>query len=145
MDEILAYNNSNSEISLPLPRIHAAPTTLMHSKQGKFSFTNAHLAVVLIVIGADQLTDVLPDLTRRGPRRSGVGSVPHHARMTRTKRSLRKFHYTRIRPRRLLKRLQRGVTSATLTSYLYCFILNHEQLGRDQHHTTPTLIRFKSI
>lgn len=41
-----------------------------------------HLAVVLIVVRADELTDILPDFAGRSPSRRRIRRVPHHALIT---------------------------------------------------------------
>lgn len=104
-----------------------------------------HLAIMLmlVVVWTDELADVLPDFSGRRPSRCRVRCVPHHARITR--------HLLILRTELLIEScrtntVRNALVSATravssrrsrplaLTSYLYCFILNHAQLGRDLHH-----------
>lgn len=103
---------------------------------------------MLVVVRADELADVLPDFSGRRPSRCRIRRVPHHARITRLLLILRtellirsREHFTRTNTiRNALVSVTRAVSSRrsrplALTSYLYCFILNHAQLGRDLHHT----------
>lgn len=130
---------------------------------------------MLIVIRADELADVLPDLAGSRPSSRCIRCVPHHAiplpgifrfLQDSNKRTtgcntlaLQALNYTSHRRRPVFRtgvrsgtRLRYSVLTSlglfsvtragglearplALTSYLYCFILNHEQLGRDLHHT----------
>lgn len=89
-----------------------------------------HLAIMLVVVRADQLADILPDLTRRRPRSRRVCSVPHHANITTLATLVPELGSSR----HVLLALVSLELALTLTSYLYCFILNHSQLGHDLHH-----------